>query len=54
MSEEMRNDESIYLMGEEGRNTMVLTKHLKACLLSLVQKRVIDTLLLSLVLQVLR
>jgi pyruvate/2-oxoglutarate/acetoin dehydrogenase E1 component len=34
MSEEMRNDESIYLMGEVA-NTMVLTKHLKACLLSL-------------------
>jgi pyruvate dehydrogenase E1 component beta subunit len=41
MSEEMRNDESIYLMGEGCWNTMVLTKRLKACLLSLC-KRVID------------
>jgi hypothetical protein len=38
MSEEMRHDESIYLMGEEVAGIMVLTRHRKVCLLSLVQK----------------
>jgi pyruvate/2-oxoglutarate/acetoin dehydrogenase E1 component len=38
MSEEMRQDESIYLMGEEVAGIMVLTRHRKVCLLSLVQK----------------
>jgi pyruvate dehydrogenase E1 component beta subunit len=31
MSEEMRKDESIYLMGEELQNITVLTKLLKVC-----------------------
>ena len=31
MSEEMRRDESIYLMGEELQNIMVHIKHLKEC-----------------------
>jgi pyruvate dehydrogenase E1 component beta subunit len=38
----MRNDETVYLMGEEVANIMVLIKHLKECLPSL-EKRVIDT-----------
>jgi pyruvate dehydrogenase E1 component beta subunit len=38
MSEEMRHDESIYLMGEEVAEYMVLTKHLKECLLNLRKK----------------
>ena len=35
MSEEMRRDSSIYLMGEEVAEYMVLTKHLRECLMNL-------------------
>ena len=31
MSEEMRSDDNIYLMGEEVANTMVLIRLLKEC-----------------------
>jgi pyruvate dehydrogenase E1 component beta subunit len=46
MSEEMRNDESIYLMGEEVAEYNGATKRLKVCLPNL-EKRVIDTQLQS-------
>ena len=31
MSEEMRRDESVYLMGEEVANIMVLIRHQREC-----------------------
>jgi pyruvate dehydrogenase E1 component beta subunit len=50
MSEEMRNDESVYLMGEEVAEYNGAYKHLRnACEFG--EKRVIDTPLQSLVLQ---
>jgi pyruvate dehydrogenase E1 component beta subunit len=53
MSEEMRNDESIYLMGEEVAEYNGAYKASKGMLAEFGEKRVIDTLLQSLVLLVL-
>ena len=43
MSEEMRRDKNVFLMGKKSPNTTARTKLRKECSTSLVPERVIDT-----------